>query len=150
MDGVNYLGRAKDVISIGKGLSELEDLLAEEARKQDRYMADEGNPEAGYYYRSDHFNFAKGGVPSLHFDDGTDMEKFSRSEVEKQKQEYRLKHYHRPSDEFNEQWDLSGAIEDVQLYFLLGKKLAFSRTWPKWKEGAEFKAIRENSDATRK
>jgi Zn-dependent M28 family amino/carboxypeptidase len=150
MDGVNYLGRAKDVISIGKGLSELEDLLAEAAKKQGRYMADEGHPEAGYYYRSDHFNFAKGGVPSLHFDDGTDMEMIKREDVEKQKEEYRLKHYHRPSDEFNDQWDLSGAIEDFQLYFLLGKKLAYGRTWPKWKEGAEFKGLREKSDGMRK
>ena len=150
MDGVNYLGRAKDVISIGKGLSELEDLLADVAKKQGRYMADEGHPEAGYYYRSDHFNFAKGGVPSLHFDDGTDMELIKREDVEKLKDEYRLKHYHRPSDEFNDQWDLSGAIEDFQLYFLLGKNLAYSRTWPKWKEGAEFKVLREKSDGMRK
>ena len=149
MDGVNYLGRARDVISIGKGLSELEDLLAETAKKQGRYMADEGHPEAGYYYRSDHFNFAKGGVPSLHFDDGTDMEMIKREDVEKQKEEYRLKHYHRPSDEFNDQWDLSGAIEDFQLYFMLGKKLAYERTWPKWKEGAEFKVLREKSDGMR-
>ena len=76
----------QDVISIGKGLSELEDLLADAAKKQGRYMADEGHPEAGYYYRSDHFNFAKGGVPSLHFDDGTDMELIKREDVEKQKE----------------------------------------------------------------
>ena len=78
------------------------------------------------------------------------MELIKREDVEKLKDEYRLKHYHRPSDEFNDQWDLSGAIEDFQLYFLLGKNLANSRTWPKWKEGAEFKVLREKSDGMRK
>ncbi len=149
MDGVNYLGITKDVISVGKGLSELEDLLAIEAKKQNRYLADEDHPESGYYYRSDHFNFAKKGVPSLHFDDGVDMEGYTKVEVGKLKDEYRLKHYHRPSDEYNTSWKLEGAILDLELYFKLGTTLANCRTWPKWKIGAEFKRTREKSDAAR-
>lgn len=149
MDGVNYLGKTKDVISVGKGQSELEDLLKTEAAKQRRYLGDEDHPEAGYYYRSDHFNFAKAGVPSLHFDEGIDMESMSRAEVTKQKDEYRLKHYHRPSDEYSENWNVEGGIEDLQLYFMLGKRLAFSRIWPNWKEGSEFKTIREKSHPVR-
>ncbi len=150
MDGVNYLGKAKDVVSIGKGQSELENLLQTEAAKQDRYLGEEDHPEAGYYYRSDHFNFAKAGVPSLHFDDGVDMKSMSKEEVMKQKEEYRLKHYHRPSDEYSAQWNVEGAIEDLQLYFMLGKTLAYSRTWPRWKVGSEFKATREKSNGMRK
>ena len=150
MDGVNYLGKAKDVVSIGKGQSELEDLLKTEAAKQDRYLGEEDHPEAGYYYRSDHFNFAKTGVPSLHFDDGTDMKGMSKEEVMKLKDEYRLKHYHRPSDEYDPQWNFDGGIQDLQLYFMLGKTLAYSRLWPKWKEGSEFKATREKSNEMRK
>lgn len=149
MDGVNYLGKTKDVISVGKGLSELEDMLAKEAAKQHRYLADEDHPEAGYYYRSDHFNFAKKGVPSLHFDDGVDMDGISKEDVGKLKDEYRLKHYHRPSDEYQPDWKLEGAILDLELYFNLGTTLANSRVWPKWKEGAEFKLLREGSDAMR-
>ncbi len=150
MDGVNYLGKAKDVVAIGKGQSELEDLLKIEAAKQDRYLGDEDHPEAGYYYRSDHFNFAKAGVPSVHFDDGVDMKNMSKEEVIKQKDEYRLKHYHRPSDEYSEQWNVDGAIEDLQLYFMLGKTLAYSRIWPRWKQGSEFKATRERSNEMRR
>ncbi len=150
MDGVNYLGKTKDVVSIGKGQSEMEDLLKTEAAKQDRYLGDEDHPEAGYYYRSDHFNFAKAGVPSLHFDEGVDMQSMSREEVMKQKDEYRLKHYHRPSDEYDPQWNFDGGIQDLQLYFMLGKTLAYSRLWPKWKEGSEFKATREKTNAMRK
>lgn len=150
MDGINYLGRTKDVASIGKGQSELEDLLEVEAKKQGRYLVNEDRPEAGYYYRSDHFNFAKAGVPSLHFDDGTDMEKMSKEEVRKAKTDYTTNHYHKPSDEYSDKWDFSGAIEDVQLYFMLGKTLANSRSWPKWKPGSEFKGIREKTGDKRK
>ena len=150
MDGINYLGKTKDVASIGKGQSELEDLLAAEAKKQGRYIVEEDRPEAGYYYRSDHFNFAKAGVPSLHFDDGTDMEKMSKEDVKKAKLEYNLKHYHKPSDEYSEDWNFEGAIEDVQLYFMLGKTLANSRSWPGWKATSEFKKIRDNSAGKRK
>ena len=150
IDGLSTYGKVKDVVSVGKGLSELEDLLRVEAEKQDRYLADEGHPEAGYYYRSDHFNFAKAGVPSLHFDDGVDMEGKSKEDVMKMKDEYTAKYYHQPSDEYNDSWNLEGAIQDIELYFNLGNTLANSRTWPAWKPGSEFKAIRDKSDASRK
>jgi Zn-dependent M28 family amino/carboxypeptidase len=150
LDGVNYRGRTKDVIYVGKGQSELEDLLKTEVEKQGRYIGEEDHPEAGYYYRSDHFNFAKGGVPSLHFDDGVDMETMSREEAIAKKEEYTSKHYHRPSDEYDDKWNFDGAMEDLQLYFMLGKSLAGSRIWPQWKEGSEFRGLREKSNDTRK
>ena len=149
MDGLNKYGKIKDVVVVGKGQSELEDLIKTEAAKQGRYLTDEGHPEAGYYYRSDHFNFAKAGVPSLHFDEGYDMEGKTKEEVKHMQDEYTAKFYHQPSDEWEAGWNLEGAIDDLQLYFMLGNTLANSRTWPAWKQGSEFKAIREKSNSVR-
>jgi Zn-dependent M28 family amino/carboxypeptidase len=150
MDGLSNHGNVKDVVVVGKGQSELEDLVAAEAKKQGRVMGEEGHPEAGYYYRSDHFNFAKGGVPSLHFDEGVQMEGKTPDEVRKMQDDYTAKNYHRPSDEYNSSWNLEGAIQDLELYFRLGNALANSRSWPAWKQGSEFRAIREKTGASRK
>lgn len=149
MDGLSNHGKVKDVVVVGKGQSELEDLVKSEAQKQGRSMGDEGHPEAGYYYRSDHFNFAKAGVPSLHFDEGVEMEGKTREEVEKMRDDYTAKNYHRPSDEYDPSWNLDGAIWDLELYFILGNTLADGRTWPDWKPGSEFKALRDKSRSQR-
>ena len=150
MDGLSNHGKVKDVVIVGKGQSELEDLVKEEAEKQGRYLGNEGHPEAGYFYRSDHFNFAKGGVPSLHFDEGEDMQGKTKEEVRKMQDDYTAKNYHRPSDEYNSSWNLEGAVLDLELYFGLGNRLANSRTWPGWKQGSEFKALRDKSSDRRK
>ena len=150
MDGLSNHGKVKDIVVVGKGQSELEDLVKEEAEKQGRYLGEEGHPEAGYYYRSDHFNFAKGGVPSLHFDEGVDMEGKTKEEVKKMQDDYTAKNYHRPSDEYDSSWNLEGAVQDLQLYFMLGQRLANSRIWPAWKQGSEFKSLREKSNHLRK
>lgn len=150
MDGLSNHGKVKDVVVVGKGQSELEDLVKAEAEKQGRHLGDEAHPEAGYYYRSDHFNFAKGGVPSLHFDEGVEMEGKTREEVKKMQDDYTAKNYHRPSDEYDPSWNLEGAIQDLQLYFQLGNTLANSRIWPSWKPGSEFKALREKTSDARK
>ena len=150
MDGLSNHGKVKDVVVVGKGQSELEDLVKTEASNQGRYLGDEGHPEAGYYYRSDHFNFAKGGVPSLHFDEGEDMEGKSREEVKKMQDDYTAKNYHRPSDEYKDSWNLEGAILDLNLYFNLGNMLANTRIWPAWKQGSEFKALRDKTNESRK
>lgn len=150
MDGLSNHGVVKDVVIVGRGQSELDELVAEEAQKQDRHLGDEGHPEAGYFYRSDHFNFAKAGVPSLHFDEGIEMEGKTKEEVGKMRDDYTAKNYHRPSDEYDSSWNLEGAVIDLQLYFNLGNKLANSRAWPGWKPGSEFKALREKSNDARK
>ena len=150
MDGLSNHGKVQDVVVVGKGQSELEDLVKQLAEKQGRHLGVEGHPEAGYYYRSDHFNFAKAGVPSLHFDEGVEMEGKTKEEVQKMQDDYTAKNYHRPSDEYDSSWNLEGAVTDLQLYFELGKMLATSRTWPKWKEGSEFRALREKSNDVRK
>ncbi len=139
MDGLNNLGKTKDIIIVGQGQSDLEDYLQEEAKKMDRVTSFETHPEAGYYYRSDHFNFAKVGVPALYTGRGSDVIGKEREFGAKADEEYRAKHYHRPSDEYNEDYKVEGAIEDLKLLYLVGKRLAAQEKWPEWKKGSEFK-----------
>jgi Zn-dependent M28 family amino/carboxypeptidase len=144
MDGLNAFDKTKDLIVVGQGQSELEDYLKEEAEKVGRYIAFETHPEAGYYYRSDHFNFAKVGIPALYTARGVDVIGKGKIYGQKMEDEYRQKHYHRPSDEYDPKtWTLAGAIDDLKLLFQVGKRLAFEDKMPQWKEGSEFKAIRE-------
>ena len=144
MDGLNWYGKTKDIIVVGQGQSELEDLLKEEAAKVDRVIAYEVHPEAGSYYRSDHFNFAKVGIPALYTSSGIDVIGKESGYGKKRKDEYTEKHYHRPSDEYDvATWNLDGAIDDLQLLFRVGRRLAFDKKWPEWKTSSEFKAIRE-------
>ncbi len=146
MDGLNPFEVTNDIITIGKGQSELEDYLSEAAVKQGRVLAYETHPEAGYYYRSDHFNFAKAGVPALYTKRGVDFPGKGAEWGEKMEAEYRDKHYHRPSDEFDAStWTLKGAIADLRLLFLVGKRLAGEGKMVEWKKGSEFRQIREKS-----
>ena len=145
-DGLNKTGKTKDIIAIGRGQSELEDYLAEEAKKFDRHVAFEPNPEAGSYYRSDHFNFAKVGVPALYAGSGIEVIGKEKGYGKKMKDEYASKNYHRPSDEFDDKtWVLEGALQDLGLIYAVGQKIASAEKWPQWKMGSEFKAIREKS-----
>jgi Zn-dependent M28 family amino/carboxypeptidase len=146
MDGLSRYGKAKDIIVVGKGQNELEDYLKEEADKTNREVSFELHPEAGSYYRSDHFNFAKAGIPALYTGSGTDIEGKGKDYGKQLKDDYTAKHYHRPSDEYDPKvWNLDGAIADLQLLFQVGKRLAFDNKWPAWKEDSEFRAVREKS-----
>ena len=144
IDGLNPFGKTKDIIIVGEGQSELEEYLKEAAEKAGRVIAFENHPEAGYYYRSDHFNFAKVGVPALYTSNGIDVIGKEPGYGEKQDAEYTEKHYHRPSDEFDAAtWTFEGGIDDLKLFFQVGKRLAFEEKMVQWKDGSEFKAIRE-------
>jgi len=144
MDGLNWYGKTKDIIIVGEGQSDLEDYLKEEATKVNRIISYEVHPEAGYYYRSDHFNFAKVGVPALYTKSGIEVIGKEEGFGKKMADEYTKSNYHRPSDEFpNNSWTWTGAIDDLQLLFRIGRRLVFEKTWPGWKPGSEFKAIRE-------
>jgi Zn-dependent M28 family amino/carboxypeptidase len=146
MDGLNWFGKTKDIIVVGQGQNDLEDWLHDEAHKQGRDIAFEIHPEAGSYYRSDHFNFAKVGVPALYTSKGIDLEGKEKGSGKTISDAYTDKNYHRPSDEFDAStWVLDGAIQDLQLLFQVGKRLSYSDKWPEWKEGSEFRAIREKS-----
>ncbi len=144
IDFINVFGRMKDVTVIGIGQSELEDYLREEAAKQGRYLAAEPNPVIGLYFRSDHFNFAKVGVPALFTGNGIEHLEKGKEYGKQLEVEYTKNRYHQPADEYNPgEWDLSGAEEDAKLLFQVGKRLAFEESWPQWKDGSEFKSIRE-------
>jgi len=146
IDVINSYGPTKDLSISGAGQSELEDHLKEELQKKGRYLAPEPHPEAGHYFRSDHFNFAKGGVPSLTPDAGIDNIEKGKEYGKKLQDEYTEKYYHQPGDEYDPQrWNVEGGIQDIALLFNIGKRLADGAEWPKWKPGSEFKAIRDKS-----
>jgi Zn-dependent M28 family amino/carboxypeptidase len=144
MDGLNRFTRTKDITIVGEGQSDLEDYMKEVVEKEGGYVSFESHPEAGYYYRSDHFNFAKAGIPALYVETGIDVEGKDTAYGKQLEDEYRDKNYHRPSDEYNAStWTMDGAIKDLKLLFRVGKRLAFEEKMPQWKTGSEFKAIRE-------
>jgi Zn-dependent M28 family amino/carboxypeptidase len=150
IDVLNTYGPTKDITYSGKGQSQLEDFLADEAKKNGRYVAPEDHPEAGHYFRSDHFNFARAGVPSLTADGGVDDLTRGITYGKMKHDEYTDQRYHQPSDQIDSTWDLTGGLQDVELVYAIGQRLANSRAWPDWKTGSEFKAIREKSAAERK
>ena len=132
---------------VGAGQSDLEDYLKDVAQKDSAYVSFETHPEAGYYYRSDHFNFAKAGIPSLYTETGIDVVGKDTAYGKKMQNEYSSKHYHRPSDEFDAAtWTMEGAVRDLQLLFRVGRRLAFEEKMPKWKTGSEFKAARDKTN----
>ena len=143
MDGINAYGKRKDVSISGQGQSELEDYFVAAAKAQGRYLAPESKPEAGGYFRSDHFNFAKKGVPALNAGGGEDDLKGGVKEGKRQSDEYTEKHYHQPSDEYDSTWTFEGGLEDMRLLFNVGKRLAYGSEHPQWKDGSEFKALRK-------
>ena len=144
MDGLNRFTKTKDVIVIGEGQSDLEDYLKEEVEKAGGYISFDTHPEAGSYYRSDHFNFAKAGIPALYIKNGIDVIGKDKAYGQKLKDDYTNNNYHQPSDNFDATtWTMKGAISDLKLLFLIGRRLAFEESWPQWKATSEFKAIRD-------
>ncbi|MCH7681596.1 M28 family peptidase [candidate division KSB1 bacterium] len=143
MDGLNVYGKMKDITIIGYGNSDLDDYLEEEAKKQQRYVRPDPNPEKGYFYRSDHFSFGKEGIPALYCDNGIDHVEHGEAWTLEQMDKYTAEKYHKPADEFDPNWDLSGAVDDLRLFFRLGYRLGRESTFPNWKEGTEFKAKRD-------
>ncbi len=144
MDGINPYGKMNDIVVVGMGQSELEDYLNEEAKAVGRYLSPEPNPVAGYYFRSDHFCFARVGIPALYTNTGIDHIEKGKEYGKQLQDEYVARYYHKPSDEYDTtRWNLEGAVEDLKLLFNTGKRLAFENTWPQWKPGSEFKAIRD-------
>lgn len=143
MDGVNQWGRTKDIVVVGLGNSTLDDVLAEAAQTQGRVLQPDAEPEKGFYYRSDHFEFAKLGVPALYTNSGTTYIGKSAEYGQQKRDAYTSKDYHKVTDEIKPDWDLSGAVEDLQLWFQVGWRAAESEKFPEWKPGTEFKARRE-------
>ncbi|WP_428656508.1 M28 family metallopeptidase [Runella sp.] len=143
MDVLQPFGRTKDVIVVGKGQSELDEYIEAEAKKQDRFTRGEPNPSGGWYFRSDHFNFAKVGVPSLYIENGVMSREHGEDWGKAQKEQFNLYRYHMPTDEYSSSWDLTGIIEDMKLLYAVGNRISNETTFPGWKKGSEFKAARD-------
>lgn len=149
IDSLAPLGRARDLQVIGFGASELEDLLARAAAAQGRVLAPDSSPEAGYFYRSDHVNLAKVGVPALYIKSGTELRGQPAGEGQRRVDAYFNADYHKQTDDYSEDWDVSGSIEDLTLLFEVGAEVASGGTWPNWYPDNEFRAARDQSAAQR-
>ncbi len=136
-------GRAHDMSLSGNGQSDLENWLANALKTENRVISPDPEPEKGGFYRSDHFSLAKAGVPAMTPGSGTDLVKGGKAAAQALRDEYRTKHYHQPSDEFNPNWDVSGLIEDAIALHTMGDTLADSDAWPNWHKDSEFRAARD-------
>ena len=146
MDGMNPFGPMKYLTVTGIGHSDLDEYAEEAAAAQGREILPDQEPEKGYFFRSDHFNFAKVGIPALYAEGSLEHMEKGRDYVKEQRQGYLDNRYHQPADHYDpETWDLGGLVQDAKLYYNVGQRLASESTFPKWKEGSEFKAIREES-----
>jgi Zn-dependent M28 family amino/carboxypeptidase len=145
MDGLNVHGRTKDLTIIGLGNSDLDDYARDAAATQSRELRPDQEPEKGFYYRSDHFNFAKQGVPALNTDSGIEFIGKSPEYSKQVRDNWTANIYHTPQDDVKADWDLSGLVEDAQLFWLIGYRVAQADRYPEWKPGTEFKALREAS-----
>jgi len=140
-------GPAHDLALVGDGASEMEGILAEVLKTQNRVISGDPEPEKGHFYRSDHISLAKVGVPMLDPDNGFDLVTGGKVAGQAVRDDYTLHHYHQPSDEFDPKWDLSGPVLDLQAFYAFGEILANSEQWPNWYQGNEFRAIRDKSRA---
>ena len=143
MDVLNQWGLTNDVTVIGLGSSELDDYASAAAAEQKRTLRPDAEPEKGFYYRSDHFNFAKVGVPAFDPEAGVDFIGKPAGYGMKMRDEYTANDYHKPSDEIKPGWDLSGAVQDLDLYLTMGYRIANAAQFPEWRVGNEFRAVRE-------
>ncbi|WP_138380317.1 M28 family metallopeptidase [Luteithermobacter gelatinilyticus] len=143
MDVLNHLGPTRDVTVIGYGNSELDDYVDQAVKAVGRVTRPDPTPEQGSYYRSDHFSLAKVGVPAIYIDGGVDHVEKGEEWFLKQHEEYVANDYHKPSDEYSPDWDLSGAVEDLKLIYRIGARLANEDSFPNWRDGTEFKAKRD-------
>jgi Zn-dependent M28 family amino/carboxypeptidase len=142
MDGINSFGRTHDIEVRGYGKSEMDDLITRAAQAQGRRVEPDSLPEAGYYYRSDHLHFAQLGIPVLYTGRGIDMLEGGRERGRQLAANYVSNNYHKPSDEVTDAWDMSGGVEDLRLLYTVGREIADSSIWPRWRDNAEFRAAR--------
>ena len=154
MDVLQTAGPSKDVVLVGHGQSQLDDRLVAAAKAQDRVVTPDAHPERGLFFRADHFSLAKQGVPvmlMMGLGGGPDLVAGGREAGDKWVSDYTAHCYHQPCDAWSPDWDLRGAAQDVELLYVMGRAIASDpRDWPDWKDGSEFKAIRERTAAARR
>lgn len=139
----NTFGRTKDIIIVGKGNSNIDQIVESAAKQDKKYVEADAEPEKGFFYRSDHFEFAKMGVPALYVDGGIDVRGKNKEFGKLKKNEYTDNHYHSISDEIMDEWVYDGMIEDNKILFRVGYAISQHDEWPTWNEGTEFKVVRE-------
>ncbi|TMN88765.1 peptidase M28 [Pseudoalteromonas phenolica] len=139
MDSLNLLGKVKDISVVGIGKSSLDEMLADAAKAQGRVVSGDPRPASGGYYRSDHFAFANMGVPAMYAGGGTEALDEATANYRKKMSLVLRGCYHQPCDRYRDEWDLSGAVQDLQLFFQVGYDVSQQAEWPTWKAGAEFK-----------
>jgi len=144
---LSVAGLAKNVVVIGKGKSQLDAYLDRALGAQGRVATLEPTPEKGYYYRSDHFSFAKHGLPMLYFEGGEDLVTGGTAAGMAAAEDYTKNRYHGPKDEYDPGWDWTGVLADLKLYYNVGRDLATGSDWPNWVEGDEFRGIRDKDRA---
>ncbi len=147
MDGLNVSGATKDVTIVGVGKSDLDDYVTRWAAKGGRTITPEPTPEKGYYYRSDHFSLARLGVPMLDAGGGEDLVAGGTAAGHAAAEDYTVNRYHKPQDEYDAAWNWDGAVQDLTMYYGIGRELAVSTAWPNWAPAAEFRAIRDKDRA---
>ncbi|MCX7587076.1 M28 family metallopeptidase [Phenylobacterium sp. 58.2.17] len=150
MDALSPAGPAKDFTTSGDAASTLQDALVAVGKSHGRHYTPDSKPEAGLFFRSDHFPFAKRGVPAISFGSGYDLVQGGKEAGAAWSKAYTADRYHQPADHFDASWNLEGIAQDGQLMFELGRQLADSATWPEWKAGSEFKLTRDATAAERK
>ena len=149
MDALSLAGPARNITVIGLGKSDLDEYLNAAARIEGRTPEREPTPEKGFYYRSDHFSFAKKGVPMSYFESGEDLVDGGRAAGAAAAEDYIENRYHGPKDEYDPNWNWTGVMSDLRLYYRIGRELAMTGDWPEWKPGDEFKAIRDETAGQR-
>ncbi len=150
MDALDVYGRTRNMSTSGSGQTDLQDTLTRYLKAEGRYYSPDEEPEAGHFYRSDHFSFAKVGAPAISIGSGGDLIKGGPGAGKAAKAAYVKDRYHQPADEWSADWDLSGQVQDLNLLYRMGRDLANSRTWPAWKPNSEFKTIRDRTASLRK
>jgi len=145
LDGMSTIGATDDIVVVGYGNSEMDDYLRSVSNQQKREVVQEPTPEKGFFYRSDHFNLAKKGVPMLYAKAGLQVRNKPSGYGDAESQRYIRERYHKAADELHNEWDNGGILQDLYAHFKIGVAISNSTDWPKWSEGNEFKAIREAS-----
>jgi len=145
LDAMPVIGQTRDLVVVGLGNSELEDILRPIAAKQNRTLVQESAPEKGTFFRSDHFNFAKAGVPALYAKGGIDHVEQGRDYGLAVLDDYTASRYHKATDNFDPNWDLRGVVQDLTALYGVGKSLSLSQAWPNYREGNPFRATRDAS-----
>jgi Zn-dependent M28 family amino/carboxypeptidase len=148
MDVLSLAGDARDFVAVGGAKSELDAYLRRALAGHRLGLEPEPSPQAGSYYRSDHFSLAKQGVPMLYAKMGNDLVEGGRAAGEAFQAAYRADRYHGPNDEYDPSWNWSGAIRELQIYWQIGRELATGAAWPNWNAGDEFRAVRDRSRGT--